>query len=90
MPAKTKASLRQTNGAATTAISKKHSKKAAKPAQIAEQLEQELRATHVEEAGLTGDEAIPTTQEDLAHRMNYMMTMLLDLSWKVHASETQL
>ena len=46
--------------------------------------------TEGEEACRTGDETIPTTQENLAQLMDVIMIMLLDLSRKVQASEAQL
>ena len=38
---------------------------------------------------LTGDEAIPTTPEDMAQKMDAMMAMILDLFHKVHTSDAQ-
>ena len=87
MPPKPKSKSRKSKGAAVTAASKKQTKKAAKCVQAFEQLEQDLNGTDGVEAGLTGDEATPTTQEGLEQRMDVMMTMLLDLSRTVQASE---
>ena len=87
MPPKPKGMSRKAKGAAATTPSKKQTTKATKHVQAFEQLEQDRYETEGEETGLTGDEAIPTTQKDLAQRMDVMVTMLLDLSRKVQASE---
>ena len=78
----------KTKGAASTAPSKKQTKKATKCVEAFEQLEQDLDDTKEEESGLTCDEAFTTTQEDLEQRMD-IMTMLLDFSRNVQVSEAQ-
>ena len=88
MPPKPKGLSKKTKGATAT-VPKKETQKAAKHAQALEQLQQNLYETEGEEACLTGDEAVPTTWEDLTQRMDVVITMLLDLSCKVQATEAQ-
>ena len=61
MPPKHKGQSRKTKEASATAPSKKQTKKVTKHAQGPEQHEHDLGATDEEEAGLIGDQAIPTT-----------------------------
>ena len=78
--AKTK--VKKCKGAATAP--KKQSDRAAKRAQAPAALQQDLGAT---EEGLTSDEALTDPLQGMANCLDNMMTMLLELSLKVHGMD---
>ena len=75
MPPKNKSKSRKAKGASATAPSKKQTKKATKHAQAYYPFEQDLWATDGEQADFTEDEAILTSQEAMAQKMDSMMAM---------------
>ena len=88
MPPKTKGKSKKNKGATDPAPTKKQVKKAAKWAHVSVPIQQDLGTTD-DDTDFIGDETVPAPRDDMAQRMDLMMAMVLDLTQKVQASDSQ-